>query len=244
MSATLPCSVQMQCMRPSELERAAIAFPAVYVPFGLIEWHGPHLPLGTDAIKAHAIAVKAAEKHGGVVYPPLYFHSGFEEYGALCAVYRNLFAKLRDTGFRVIIGISGHNVQEQLDMIEAALALVCADGETRGAAMWEFGLEPTETCASDHAAEWETSDMMFFYPDLVDLAALGLGELKLDAFTPPWCMIGNDPRTHASAEKGAVKAEQAADLIGRKAHALLESLAPEHRTFRQKEIRCDRWFGI
>ena len=186
----------------------------------------------------------SAEKCGGVVYPPLYFHSGFEEYNALLKVYQNLFTKLRDTGFRVIIGVSGHNVQEQLDMIETALAPVLADGETAGAALWEFGLEPGETCASDHAAEWETSDMMCFYPDTVDLARLGDGELKLDTFTPPWCMIGNDPRTHASAAKGAAKAEAAADLIGRKAHALLESLPPEHRAFRQKEIRCDRWFGI
>jgi creatinine amidohydrolase/Fe(II)-dependent formamide hydrolase-like protein len=47
------------------------------VPFGLIEWHGRHLPLGNDAIKAHAILVKCAERFGGVVYPPVYFHAGF-----------------------------------------------------------------------------------------------------------------------------------------------------------------------
>jgi creatinine amidohydrolase/Fe(II)-dependent formamide hydrolase-like protein len=45
----------------------------VYVPFGLIEWHGRHLPLGNDALKAHGILVKAAERAGGVVY-----HEGHE----------------------------------------------------------------------------------------------------------------------------------------------------------------------
>ena len=41
----LPPSVQMQFMRPDQLEASAREFPVVYVPFGLIEWHGRHLPL-------------------------------------------------------------------------------------------------------------------------------------------------------------------------------------------------------
>ena len=69
--------VQMQFMRPGQLEAAARKFPVVYVPVGCIEWHGRHLPLGTDALKAHGILVKCAEKFGGVVYPPVYFHAGF-----------------------------------------------------------------------------------------------------------------------------------------------------------------------
>ena len=71
-------AVQMQFMRPAQLEAAGRKFPVVYVPFGLIEWHGVHLPLGNDAIKAHGILVKCAEKFGGVVYPPVYFHNGFK----------------------------------------------------------------------------------------------------------------------------------------------------------------------
>ena len=51
-------AVQMQFMRPGQLEAAARKFPVVYVPFGCIEWHGRHLPLGTDALKAHGILVK------------------------------------------------------------------------------------------------------------------------------------------------------------------------------------------
>ena len=49
---TLSRDVQMQFMRPGQLEAAARKFPVVYVPFGLIEWHGRHLPLGNDALKA------------------------------------------------------------------------------------------------------------------------------------------------------------------------------------------------
>jgi hypothetical protein len=73
MNNSLLSQVQMQFMRPAQLEAALREFPVVYVPFGLIEWHGRHLPLGNDALKAHAILVKTAEKFGGVVYPPVFF---------------------------------------------------------------------------------------------------------------------------------------------------------------------------
>ncbi len=131
----LPRSVQMQFLRPRQLERAARDFPVVYVPFGLIEWHGPHLPLGNDALKAHAILVKCAQKHGGVVYPPVYFHEGFDQ-SHLVPVLTDLFERLKRTGFRVIIGVSGHNVEAQIEMIERALAPVIADGKAAGVGLW------------------------------------------------------------------------------------------------------------
>ena len=45
MDTHLSSAVQMQFLRPGQLEEAMQRFPVVYVPFGLIEWHGPHLPL-------------------------------------------------------------------------------------------------------------------------------------------------------------------------------------------------------
>ena len=60
MDSNLSEPVQMQFMRPGQLEAAARSFPVVYVPFGLIEWHGRHLPLGNDATKAHAFLARVA----------------------------------------------------------------------------------------------------------------------------------------------------------------------------------------
>ena len=84
----------MQFLRPGQLEKCSCEFPAVYVPFGLIEWHGRHLPLGNDALKAHAILVKTAEQFGGVVYPPVYFHDGFPQ-ESLVPVLTSLFSGSR-----------------------------------------------------------------------------------------------------------------------------------------------------
>ena len=235
-------SVQMQFMRPAQLEAAGRKFPVVYVPFGLIEWHGLHLPLGNDAIKAHGILVKCAEKFGGVVYPPVYFHNGFRQ-EHLVPVLTDLFGRLKRTGYRVIIGVSGHNVPGQIDMINQALEPVTADGCVAGIGLWEITLSRGPDSASDHAAKWETSNMMFLYPDLVDMSTLGEGSLNLD-MKPPSGIGGQDPRKHASAEVGRRNVELAADAIGQKAQQLLASLPEDQRDFNLETVSPEHWWLI
>jgi len=234
--------VQMQFMRPGQLEAAGRKFPVVYVPFGVIEWHGVHLPLGTDAIKAHGILVKCAEKFGGGVYPPVYFHNGFRQ-EHLVPVLTDLFNRLKRTGYRVIIGVSGHNVQGQIDMINKALEPVTADGTATGIGLWEITLSRGPESASDHAAKWETSNMMFFYPDTVDMSELGDGPINLD-MKPPSGIGGLDPREHASAEVGRRNVELAAEAIGRKAQELLASLPEDQRSFNLEAVRPGHWWMV
>ena len=242
MDNTLSRDVQMQFMRPGQLEAAARKFPVVYVPFGMIEWHGRHLPLGNDAIKAHAILVKCAEQFGGVVYPPLWFHSQFD-LGYLVPVYTNLFMRLKATGFRVIMCVTGHWPQKQVPMIEDALAPVTADGTCAAGAVGEVTLCDSDDAGGDHAAKWETSNMMFFYPDRVDISELGDGPMVLD-MSPPDGIGGLDPREHASAEVGRRNVELAAEAIGRKARQLLESLPPEHREFGLPAVEPGHWWCV
>jgi creatinine amidohydrolase len=64
---------QIQYLRPDEILPELHRVPAAYLPLGLIEWHGPHLPFGVDAFNAEAIAIRAAEQSGGLVLPTLYF---------------------------------------------------------------------------------------------------------------------------------------------------------------------------
>jgi creatinine amidohydrolase len=235
-------AVQMQFLRPGQLEKALRAFPVVYVPFGLIEWHGRHLPLGNDALKAHAILVKTAEQSGGVVYPPVYFHNGFPQ-ESLVPVLTALFQRLKKTGARVILGVSGHNVQGQIDMIDKALAPVLADKTVAGMGLWEITLSRGPESGTDHAAKWETSNMMFLYPDLVDLSTLGDGPLAPN-MKPPDGIGGQDPRKYASAEIGRRNIELAAQAIGRKARKLLESLPEDQRSFKLPAISPENWWMI
>jgi creatinine amidohydrolase len=235
-------AVQMQFLRPGQLEQALRAFPAVYVPFGLIEWHGRHLPLGNDALKAHAILVKTAEQFGGVVYPPVYFHNGFPQEHTV-PVLTALFQRLKRTGARVILGVSGHNVQGQIDMIDKALAPVTADKTVTGMGLWEITLSRGPESGTDHAAKWETSNMMFLYPDLVDISTLGDGPLAPN-MKPPDGIGGQDPRKYASAALGHRNIELAAQAIGRKAQELLESLPEDQRSFNLPAIRPGDWWMI
>lgn len=242
MTPDLSESVQMQFLRPGQLEAAARAFPVVYIPFGLIEWHGRHLPLGNDALKAHGILVKTAEQFGGVVYPPVFFHDGFGP-PIVVPVLTTLFERLKATGFRAIIGVSGHNVQGQIDMINDALAPVIADGTVAGIGLWEMTLSECEESQSDHAAKWETSNMMYFYPHLVDLAALGDGSLAPN-MAPPDGIGGLDPREHASAEVGRRNVELASAAIGRKARELLESFPEDQRAFNLPAVSPEHWWCV
>ncbi len=251
MESHLSRAVQMQYMRPGQLEAAARRFPVVYVPFGLIEWHGRHLPLGNDALKAHAILVKCAEKYGGVVYPPIFFPSAIYADGQFqeadleykVPLLAALFGQLKQAGFRVIIGVSGHNIPEQMDMINAALQPVVAGGTATGIGLWEVSLSLCDESDTDHAAKWETSNMMFFYPDLVDMSELGTGPLAPD-MQPPHGIGGLDPREHASAETGRRNAELAADAIGRKARELLASLPEDQRSFGLAAVSPEFWWQI
>lgn len=66
--------VQWERMFPDELEAAFAACPVLYLPYGMCEPHGPQNAIGLDALKAHAICVRAAREHGGIVAPVDYWH--------------------------------------------------------------------------------------------------------------------------------------------------------------------------
>jgi len=48
------------------------------LPFGILEKHGPHLPLGTDLLNVRHASLQAAEREFAVVFPQYYFGQIFE----------------------------------------------------------------------------------------------------------------------------------------------------------------------
>jgi creatinine amidohydrolase len=65
--------VRYWMLRPKEIVAARNACPAVYIPIGNLEWHGLHNPTGTDTLQAEGMAIRCAQKGGGLVFPPLYY---------------------------------------------------------------------------------------------------------------------------------------------------------------------------
>ena len=65
--------VKYEEMLPHEFLEALQRFPVAYVPVGSLEWHGRHMALGNDSLKAYGILLKTAEKYGGIVVPPTYW---------------------------------------------------------------------------------------------------------------------------------------------------------------------------
>lgn len=65
-------TVQFELMRPGEFLEAKERLSVAYLPIGPLEWHGPHMPFGTDPLNAQAVARGTAERIGGVVFPTLY----------------------------------------------------------------------------------------------------------------------------------------------------------------------------
>lgn len=65
-------SAQIQHLRPDQVLALLKEKPVAYWPLGLVEWHGPHLPLGVDAFNAEAVALRVAEAIGGLVFPVTY----------------------------------------------------------------------------------------------------------------------------------------------------------------------------
>jgi creatinine amidohydrolase len=66
--------IRIECLRPGQLNDERKRCPLVFVPIGPLEYHGPHLPVGMDAINATQCALAACRRLGkGVVHPTLYW---------------------------------------------------------------------------------------------------------------------------------------------------------------------------
>ena len=62
--------VKYEEMTPEEFTEAVNKMPVFIVPTGLLEWHGNHLPLGQDTLKAYGICLQVAKRLGGGIVLP------------------------------------------------------------------------------------------------------------------------------------------------------------------------------
>lgn len=59
-------------LTPKEFNERIKSAPIAYLPLGTLEWHGEHLPLGSDGIQSQGFFKRLASKVGGVVLPMLF----------------------------------------------------------------------------------------------------------------------------------------------------------------------------
>jgi creatinine amidohydrolase len=151
------------------------------LPFGILEKHGPHLPLGTDLINARYVSLEAVKTDYAVVFPEYYFGQIFEaehEPGTIAYSSPLQLQLLQETtdemarnGCKKVIIVNGHGGNEHLlpyfaqtqlekyhDYVVYIMALYDAPTDQG---------PPKKTTNDMHAGETETSKMLIARPDLV-----------------------------------------------------------------------------
>ena len=166
-------------MRPAQIDAEKNKAPYIYVPLGAIEWHGQHNAVGLDALKAHAQLLRVAEKAGGVVYPPIYTGtcSGNDDpyiymvdKDALKQIVYDLLCGFENDGWKKCVLLGGHYPNYHLVAKELAERWKTEEHALEILPMAENRLQGIE---GDHAALAETSMMLDFYPETVDLDCIG-----------------------------------------------------------------------
>src|SRR6202011_541271 len=94
------------------------------LPFGILEKHGPHLPLGTDLLNVRYASLHAVEQEYAIVFPEYYFGQIFEakhEPGTVAYSMELQLKLLQETtdemarnGCKKVIIVNGHGGNEHL----------------------------------------------------------------------------------------------------------------------------------
>jgi len=181
---------------------------ACLLPFGILEKHGPHLPLGTDLLDVRYAALHAAEQEYAVVFPEYYFGQIFEarhEPGTVAYSRQLQLQLLQETtdemarnGCKKVIIVNGHGGNESLLPFFAQSQLE----KPHDYVLYVLGLMETppggpkakSTGLDWHAGEAETSTMLIAHPELVHQdraksesgADLGRQELLAGVYTGIW----------------------------------------------------------
>jgi creatinine amidohydrolase len=234
-------------LTPRQFRRRIAAGPIAYLPLGTLEWHGEHLPLGSDGLQSQGFFIALARKVGGIVLPPLLVgpdmrqeHGGRDYYGMDILSFPDAAPQqLPGSAYWV----DQEFFEQFLDRIVAQLVragfkIIVGHGHAPSVCAfigrkieWErkFGIK-VFICwredesdglgiQTDHAAANETSLIMALHPDLVHMDNLDPNPNVL-----PLGIDGDDPRTAASSDRGkqaiALQVDRMANLLEREIERL------------------------
>tara|TARA_B100000586_G_scaffold267217_1_gene241517 strand:+ start:793 stop:1668 length:876 start_codon:yes stop_codon:yes gene_type:complete len=181
--------VQWERMLPAEFRLAFEKLPVVFLPLGTVEWHGEHDALGLDALKAHALCIRAAKKSGGIVHPPLYGGMGglnkpatvkmepensWENY-LLRPWLEKMCGEFHRLGFKAIIMLTGHYGHNQQIVVREVATRMTERLQVSVLGIPEYWLALDAGYLGDHAGIGETSLLWHLEPDLV-----AIDRIKID----------------------------------------------------------------
>ncbi len=181
------------------------------IPLGILEKHGPHLPLGTDLIDCREVARRAADQEYTIIFPAYFVGQIFEakhQPGTIAYSASVMLDLLQETcdelarnGITKIILLNGHGGNEHFlrFFCQAQLAhkkdyAVYLFDPSYDKSMDEQLKKLKKTTVDGHAGEMETSTMLAHRPDLVHMDRAGqqsgedqnrLADLK-HAYTGIW----------------------------------------------------------
>jgi len=181
--AKLNCSYE-ELTAPDFVRAVEKSSGVCLLPFGILEKHGPHLPLGTDIFECRKVALTAAEQEYCVVFP-LYYTGQINEArhqpGTIAYSSELIWKVLQETcdelsrnGMKKIIIVNGHGgnndflkffCMSQLHSPKDYVLLFFQPSESPETSKKIAALRQTNT--GGHADEMETSMMRFIRPDLV-----------------------------------------------------------------------------
>jgi len=188
----MPTERRYEHLYGRELQDLIAKEPLAWVPLGILEKHGEHLPWGLDALKAYGVCTRLAEQLGGIVLPTSHLAGVHDpwvpdrtEELKMQAEVGNFYLReetfrmlLEDTvnglsniGFKYIVLYTGHHPTLQFKVIRQVAEWAEQQGIARVTEFHEpVALDDTD---GDHAGKCETS----IYK------ALG-GEVRMDQVTP------------------------------------------------------------
>jgi creatinine amidohydrolase len=218
-------------LTPTEFRERIARAPVAYLPLGTIEWHGEHLPLGSDGLQSKGFFEILAREAGGIVYPMLFMGpdrqqviDGKEYYGMDYSVRDEESEFFYST--RQLDGSSYWIAEEEFKVIMEAILKQIKRAGFR--VLVAHGHGPSTNFVIKHTAVWEEKYGLkilncWGYRDeegmgiMVDHAAMNetslvmalrpelvhMEYLPAEAVKWPLGISGEDPRLYASREKGS-----------------------------------------
>lgn len=199
---------QIELLRPRQIEEALRQRSLIYLPLGTIEWHCHHLPVGLDALTAHGLCLRAAERTGGLVWPALYYGTGGDhgdfpwtvmmpDAAEIEALLTFTLRRLSALKVAEVVLFSGHFADDQLAMIDRIARDWNPAGQAPVVRALSVDQAPIAGLPPDHAGLFETTLLDGISPGLSGLGQLGTGPDLPDRFDPAsplWGIVGTDPR--------------------------------------------------